>query len=211
MKIARTCVLCGTFSILAISPASKLMGIAVASGSTHVGDRVPHAKPGIGVIVTQAYTNVIYGVKGLELLMKGLTPQRTLNTLLLEDPERELRQVAIMDFKRRKAVFSGVGTPEYHAEIVGKDYIVIGNLLFKKEVVSSMAKQFESASGDLAWRMAKALKAGSESGGDKRGEKSSALIVVGTEKVEVETKVDSHENPVEELFRRLKSVGKSME
>jgi uncharacterized Ntn-hydrolase superfamily protein len=42
----------GTFSIIAISPDSKLMGIAVASGSTSVSDRVPHAKLGIGIIAT---------------------------------------------------------------------------------------------------------------------------------------------------------------
>lgn len=67
--------LTGTFSILTISPDSRLMGVAVASGSTSVGDRVPHAKPGVGVIATQAYTNVAYGIKGLELLAKGLSPK----------------------------------------------------------------------------------------------------------------------------------------
>jgi len=205
METARTCVLCGTFSILAISPDSKQMGIAVASGSNYVGNRVPHTKPGIGVIATQAFTNVTYGVKGLELLTKGLTPQETLNILLGEDLERELRQVAIIDFKSRKAVYTGVEAPKYYAEIVGENHIAIGNLLSKKEVVNNIAEQFENSSGDLAWRMAKALKAGSESGGDKRGEKSAVLIVVGTEKVEVEIKVDLHENPIEELFRRLKS------
>jgi len=204
METARANAFSGTFSILAISPDSKLMGVAVASGSTCVGDRVPHAKPGIGAIASQAYTNVIYGIKGLELLMKGLTPQETLNTLLGEDPERGLRQVAIMDFKRRKAVFTGASVPEHHGEIVGENYIVIGNLLSRKEVISDMAKQFESSSGDLAWRMVKALKTGREGGGDKRGEKSAALIVVNTEKVEVEIKVDAHENPIEELLRKLK-------
>jgi uncharacterized Ntn-hydrolase superfamily protein len=195
----------GTFSILAISPDSKLMGVAVASGSTHVGDRVPHAKPGIGVIATQAYTNVIYGIKGLELLMKGSSPQKALRTLLREDPERNLRQVAIMNFKKAKAVFTGANAPEHHGEIIGEDYIVIGNLLSRKEVVNSMAEQFESSSGNLAWKMVEALKAGSESGGDKRGEKSAALVVVGSEKVEVKIKVGAHRNPVEELFRKLKS------
>jgi len=194
----------GTFSILAISPDSKSMGVAVASGSTSVGDRVPHAKPGVGVIATQAYTNVTYGTEGLELLAKGSSPKIVLDRLLMEDPERELRQVAIMDFKRRKAVFSGVKAPEFHGEVVGEDYIVIGNLLTGKEVVNSMAKEFECYSGDLAWRMLKALKAGSESGGDKRGEKSAALIVVDTVKVKVEIKVDVHENPIEELCRRLR-------
>jgi uncharacterized Ntn-hydrolase superfamily protein len=193
----------GTFSILAISPDSTLMGVAVASGSTSVGDRVPHAKPRLGVIATQAYTNVAYGIKGLELLARGLSPKQTLDRLLMEDSERELRQVAIMDFNGRKAVFTGANAPEFRGEIVGESYVVVGNLLAEKEVVKSMAEDFERSSGDLAWKMARALKAGSESGGDRRGEKSAALTVVSTEKVEVEIKVDKHANPIGELFRRL--------
>lgn len=195
----------GTFSILAILPDGKLLGVAVASGSTSVGNRVPYAKPGIGVIATQAYTNVVYGTKGLELLAQGLSPQETLSKLLEEDFERNSRQVAIMDFKKRRAIFTGANAPEFKAEIVEENYIVLGNLLSKGEVVSSMAKQFEISSGDLAWKMVKALKAGSESGGDKRGEKSAALILVSAEKVEVEIKIASHKNPIEELFRKLKS------
>jgi len=194
----------GTFSILAISPDSKLIGVAVASGSTSVGDRVPHAKPGVGVIATQAYTNLAYGIKGLESLTKGLSPKETLDRLLTDDPERELRQVAIMDFKGRKAFFTGVNAPEYRGEMIGEEYVAIGNLLAGKEVLSSMAKQFESSSGDLASKMTKALKAGSESGGDKRGEKSAALIVVGTKRVNMKLMVDMHENAVEELCRKLK-------
>jgi len=193
----------GTFSILAISPDSRLMGVAVASGSTSVGDRVPHAKLGVGVIATQAYTNVAYGIKGLELLANGLSPKDVLDRLLMEDSGRELRQVVIMDFKRRKAVFTGAKIPEFYGEIVGESYVVVGNLLAEKEVVKSMAEEFERSSGDLAWRMAKALKAGSEYGGDRRGEKSAALIVVSTEKVEVEIKVDKHVNPIRELFQKL--------
>jgi len=203
MGMSRNYVSTGTFSILAISPDSRLMGVVVASGSTYVGDRVPYAKPGIGVIVTQAYTNTIYGTKGLELLIKGLTPQKVMNTLLEEDPEREQRQVAIMDFKRRKAIFTGINAPEYHAEIAGEEYIIIGNMLSRKEVVNSMAKKFEDSSGDLSLRMIKALEAGSKSDGDRRGERSAALIVVDTEKVKVEIKVDAHKDPIQELFRKL--------
>ena len=193
----------GTFSILAISPDSGLMGVAVASGSTSVGDRVPHAKPGVGVIATQAYTNVAYGIKGLELLTKGLSPKEALDRLLMEDLGREIRQVAVMNFNGRKAVFTGVNAPEFRGEIVGDSYVVIGNLLAEKEVVKNMAEEFERSSGDLTWRMARALKAGSESGGDRRGEKSAALIVVSTEEVEVEIKVDKHANPIEKLFQKL--------
>jgi uncharacterized Ntn-hydrolase superfamily protein len=193
----------GTYSILAISPNYRLMGIAVASGSTSVGDRVPHAKLGVGVIATQAYTNVAYGIKGLELLANGLSPRDVLDRLLMEDLGRGLRQVAIMDFNGRKAVFTGVNAPEFRGEIVGESYVVVGNLLAREEVVKSMAEEFERSSGDLAWRMAKALKAGSGCGGDRRGEKSAALIVVSAKKVEVEIKVDKHVNPIGKLFQKL--------
>jgi len=193
----------GTFSILAISPKSRLMGFAVASGSTSVGNRVPHAKPGVGVIATQAYTNVTYGIKGLELMTRGLSPKEILKKLLGEDLDRDLRQVAVMDFNGRKAAFTGAKAPKFCGEIVAEDYVVIGNLLARKQVVNSMAKEFDNCSGELAWRMARALKAGSESGGDRRGEKSAALIVVGTEGMEVEIRIDKHARPIRELFRRL--------
>jgi uncharacterized Ntn-hydrolase superfamily protein len=193
----------GTFSILTISPNSKLMGVAVASGSASVGDRVPHAKPGVGVIATQAYTNVAYGIRGLELLTKGLSPEEVLDRLLMEDPSRDLRQVAVMDFNGRKVAFTGAKAPEFRGEIVGESYVVVGNLLAGKQVVSSMAREFDNSSGNLACRMARALKAGSESGGDRRGEKSVALIMVSTERVEVEIKVDKHADPIGELFRKL--------
>lgn len=205
IKESKTQTSLGTFSILAISQHSNLMGVATASGSTNVGDRVPHAKPGIGVIATQAYTNVAYGIKGLELLQGGLSPEEALNKLLNEDMGRNMRQVAIMDFKRKKAVFTGSDVPEYCAEFVGEDCIVIGNLLSTRNVVKSMAKTFEVSNGDLALRMVNALQAGSKYGGDKRGEKSAALIVVSNEKVEIEIKVDVHERPIEELSRRLES------
>lgn len=195
----------GTFSILAISPDSKLMGVAVASGSTSVGGRVPHASPGIGVVATQAYTNVAYGTKGLELLTKGMPPKEALKELLDKDFGRELRQVAIMDFKRRKAVFTGTSVPEWHGEVIKEDYVVIGNLLAGKNVVPSIAEEFERTNEDLALRMAKALEAGSESGGDKRGERSAALILVNQETVKMKIKVDEHEVPIKELIDRLEN------
>ena len=194
----------GTFSILAISADSKLMGVAVASGSTMVGDRVPHEKPGVGVVATQAFTNVDYGIEGLELLANGLFPREALDRLLMKDSGRELRQVAIMDFKRRRAIFTGAKVPYWCGEAAGEDYVVIGNLLSGKDVVPRIAEEFQRANGGLALRMVRALEAGSESGGDQRGERSAALVVVSLEKVEVLIKVHEHECPIEELARKLR-------
>ena len=40
--------------------------------------------------------------------------------------------------------------------------------------------------------------------GDKRCEKSAALVVVDGEKIEVKMKVDTDKDPIEKLIRRLK-------
>lgn len=196
----------GTFSILAISEDRRFMGVAVASGSTAVGSRVSHAMAGLGVIATQAYTNVAYGIEGLKLLAKGFSPEEALKKLLMEDLQREMRQVAIMDLAGRKAVFTGVEVPMWRGEIVGEDHIVIGNFLKNGKVLKSMADGFKSSRGELALRLLEALKAGSESGGDQRGEKSAALLIVNTAKVKLNLRVDEHKNPIHKLSKLLEKA-----
>jgi len=193
----------GTFSIVAKSPDSGLLGVAVASGSTSVGDRVPHAKPGVGVVATQAYTNILYATKGLKLIEQGISPMEALDLILQEDSGRELRQVAMMDVEGNKAVFTGRKVPEWYGNSIGKDYIVIGNLLAGEEVVNRMAEEFERSVGALIWRMVKGLETASASGGDRRGERSAAIIVVSARNVEVEIRVNKHRTPIKELCRRL--------
>ncbi len=193
----------GTFSIVAKSPDSGLLGVAVASGSTSVGDRVPHAKPGVGVVATQAYTNIIYATKGLKLIEKGISPREALDLILQEDSGRELRQVAMMDVEGNKAVFTGRNVPEWYGNSIGKDYIVIGNLLVGEEVVNRMVEGFERSVGTLIWRMVKGLETASASGGDRRGERSAAIIVVSARNVEVEVRVNNHRTPIKELCRQL--------
>ena len=196
----------GTFSILARSPESGLLGVAVASGSTSVGNRVPHARPGVGVVVTQALTNRTYGVKGLELMGAGASPQKALDELLREDPWKEFRQVAFMNAEGDKAFFTGGEVPGLRGELDGKNYVVIGNMLACEEVLTAMATEFERLKGSIAERIVRALRIASASGGDMRGERSAALMVVSAKRVEVAVMVDEHRRPIEELYKKLKSA-----
>jgi len=196
-------VLSGTFSLVVLSKESNKIGVAVASGSKAVGDRVPHVMPGIGAVATQAYTQVTYGVKGLELMKKGIKPRDALNTLLEKDPESNRRQVAMIDIFGRKATFTGNDAPEWNGKIEGENYIAIGNLLSGDEVIREMAKAFKETEGNLVTRMAKALKMASMMGGDRRGENSAALLLAGPEKMEANIKVDYDENPIECLIEKL--------
>ncbi|MEM3596615.1 MAG: DUF1028 domain-containing protein [Candidatus Bathyarchaeia archaeon] len=81
---------------------------------------------------------------------------------MAEGVERDLRQVAIMGFQKRKAVFTGKGVPGCWAEIVRENCIAIGNLLAASEVVNRMAESFENSRSDFALRLVEALRAGSE-------------------------------------------------
>jgi len=193
----------GTYSIVALSPKSKLLGIAVASGSVSVGERVPHVKPGVGVVATQAYTNIVYGTRGLELMEEGMLPKEALYNILKGDSGREFRQVAMIDVNGNKAVFTGSRVPDWSNELIGDNYIVIGNMLTGRDAVDKMAEEFETSDGDLPLRMVKALKGSRDKGGDRRGERSAALLVASMKRVELELMVNEAIDPISELSRRL--------
>jgi uncharacterized Ntn-hydrolase superfamily protein len=194
----------GTFSILARD--RGVLGAASASGSIAVGERVIHAGPGVGVVVTQGYTRVSYGPRGLELMAGGVSPKDALKHLLSGDAGRELRQVALINSQGKMAVHTGARIPAYRGQAVGEDYVAIGNLLAGEGVVNAMVAAFEKFEGNLGERMVEVLKAGHEAGGDRRGERSAALVVVDSKKVRIRLDVRDHPSPIEELEKLLKGT-----
>lgn len=198
--------LIGTFSIVAIDKIARLMGVAVASKSIAVGSRVPWAKAGVGVVATQAYTNVMYGIKGLELLERGYSPPDALSTLTKEDESAAFRQVCILGADGNIAVHTGPECPEYAGHLVGDDYCVAGNLLTDENVLSNMAITFKETKGPFAMRLLEALRAGKSAGGDRRGHNSAAILIVKidtfdiTKPWEINLRIDYSENPIEDLI-----------
>lgn len=197
----------GTFSIVARCPKTLALGVSVASGSLAVGSAVPHIEPGVGVLAVQGYTNFLYGVNGLRLLREGYSPQEVIERLLKDDDLREMRQIAVIDSLGRKAIFTGAKTPEWRGHIIGEDYVVAGNLLVSNRVLEKMAKAFEDSEGEwLAERLMRALEAGEEAGGDRRGSRSAALLVCEKKPIHesrptINLRIDYHEKPVKELRR----------
>jgi uncharacterized Ntn-hydrolase superfamily protein len=110
-----------TFSIVAKCSKTLALGVAVATASIAVGNRVPHVKANVGAIATQAKTNIEYGVKGLKLLEMGFSPQTVLESILKEDPEREERQIIIIDVHGRTAAFTGKNTVEWKGHLIGEN------------------------------------------------------------------------------------------
>jgi len=194
-----------TFSIVARCVKTSALGVCVATAVPAVGSVVPHVEEGVGAIATQAFTEVSYGIKGLQFLRMGFSPQTALKVMLNKDEDREKRQVTIIDKDGRTAAFTGKKTIDWKGHLIGKNYAVAGNMLVGSKVIEAMANKFENSEGELSERLMKALEAGQKAGGDKRGKVSAALLVVGERQVEtrpfLNLRVDEHQDPVKELRR----------
>src|SRR6476659_8624900 len=92
-----------TFSIVARDPKTGEMAVAVQSHWFSVGTSVTWGEAGVGVVATQSFVNKSFGMRGLNLLRDGRSPQETLNILLSDDSGKEVRQVAILDTSGRVA------------------------------------------------------------------------------------------------------------
>lgn len=199
-----------TFSIVAYDAQAKEWGVGTASRVLAVGAGVPWGKAGGGAIATQAASNVTYGPRGLELLLKGRSAEEVVKTLTDADEGRDHRQLGIVDAQGRRAHHTGKKCGAWAGARAGENYVCLGNLLTGKEVVDEMAAAFEKTKGRLAWRILAALEAGEKAGGDKRGKQSAAVLVVrekggwrGLDDRAIDLRVDDHTEPVRELARIL--------
>jgi len=199
-----------TFSICAHDEATGELGIAVQSKFLGVGALVPWAAAGVGAIATQALANIGYGRRGLDLLASGLTPDEVVTRLTSDDPDKDKRQLGIVDAHGRAATFTGTGCFEWAGGISGPGYCAQGNILAGRAVVDGLARGFEDTAGTLADRLVAALQGGQRGGGDRRGMESAALLVVkekggygGFTDRFIDLRVDDNERPIDELERLL--------
>jgi uncharacterized Ntn-hydrolase superfamily protein len=184
--------------------------VAVASKFLAVGSLVPWARANAGAIATQAFAKVTYGSEGLERLGRGDDADAVVRALTEADEGRAQRQLGVVDARGRAATFTGEECMDWAGGRAGHGYCCQGNILAGPEVVDAMASAFESTAGDLATRLVRALEAGDDAGGDRRGRQSAALVVVReaggylgeTDRV-LDLRVDDHGHPVRELTRLL--------
>jgi uncharacterized Ntn-hydrolase superfamily protein len=197
-----------TFSIVGFDPIEKEWGIAVQSKFLGVGAVVPWAKAGAGAVATQSYANTAYGPKALQLMEQGKSAQETLELLLAEDPDRELRQVGLIDASGNPASFTGKACYDWAGGVTGSHFAAQGNILVDEETVQAMARVYTESNGTLADKLLAALDAGQEAGGDSRGKQSAALYIVkeiggygGFNDRYIDLRVDDHPDPIKELIR----------
>lgn len=195
-----------TFSIAASDLNEPAWGVAVASKFPAVGAVVPWAQAEAGAVATQSYANPSFGPRGLALMAAAVPAEETLRRLLENDPERESRQVGLVDYRGRSATFTGSNCLQWAGGVSGEGYAIQGNVLAGSAIVPAMQKAFLEAEGDLPARLYAALLAGDRAGGDRRGRQSAAIYVAkprggygGEIDRWLDYRVDDHEDPVPRL------------
>jgi uncharacterized Ntn-hydrolase superfamily protein len=199
-----------TFSIVARDPATGDLGVSVASKFLAVGAVVSHARANVGAVATQALANVRFGADGLALLVEGVGAQDACRRLIEGDDGRDHRQLGIVDALGGSATFTGSGCIDWAGGRTGEGVAVQGNLLAGGAVVDSAFEAYAAGGLPFPELLLRALKAGDDAGGDRRGRQSAALLVVreaggygGATDRWIDLRVDDHPGPIDELGRLL--------
>ena len=201
-----------TFSIVGRDSATGEMAVAVQSHWFSVGTAVSWGEAGVGVVATQSFVNRSFGIRGLELLKQGKSPQEALNILLSDDSAKDFRQVAILDTLGRVATHTGKKCIDMAGHMNGKNFSVQANMMLNDKVVAAMESAWkENSSLRLAERMAAVLNVAQKAGGDIRGKQSAALLVVAPHSSAepwndriIDLRVDDAADPIKEINRLLK-------
>jgi uncharacterized Ntn-hydrolase superfamily protein len=201
-----------TYSIVARDRKTGELGVAVQSHYFSVGSAVTWARAGVGAVATQASTETLYGPMGLELMAAGKTASEALSALLRADAKSETRQVAMVDSKGRVATHTGSKCIPQAGHAVGEGMSCQGNIMKSRQVWTQMEHRFEERHDlPLPERLVAALEAGEDAGGDLRGKRSAAILVVAADVKAsqwdgrlVDLRVEDHPEPVPELRRLLR-------
>jgi uncharacterized Ntn-hydrolase superfamily protein len=202
-----------TYSLAACDLGAGHWGVAVQSKFLAVGAIVPWAEPHVGAVATQAYANPRYGPEGLALLREGRSAEDVVAALTDADEGRAERQVGVVDGRGGAATFTGEECLEWAGGRTGEGYAAQGNILVSAETVDALAETFTAHEDlPLAERLLESLAAAQGAGGDRRGQQSASLLVVGRDggyaglsDSIVDLRVDDHPQPIEEL-RRLYGI-----
>jgi uncharacterized Ntn-hydrolase superfamily protein len=192
-----------TFALLGRDRRHGQLGVAVTTSDLAVGARVPFARAGLGVAVTQHRTDPRLGPRMLDLLASGCSPQEAADGAAASTAHRGWRQLAVLGTDGRWGAVSGADITPVAAVLPGDDALVVGNMLVDEGVAPAIRDGFAQAVGrPLAERLVAGLQAGLDAGGETGTLRSAALLVVEREPFPlVDLRVDDAADPLGELAR----------
>lgn len=168
-----------TFSIVAMDRRTGALGVGIASAYPGAGNLCPRVLPRTAAMTVQGLADgipIVHTRLGL-WIGRAINPSDAMERALAGDPGSSARQVAMIASDGAAAVFTGSSCEPWAGQRRSRDFSVQGNLLVGPAVLNEMATAFEESEGLLQQRLLAALEAGHKAGGDKRGQRSAAIVV----------------------------------
>lgn len=197
-----------TYSILARDPETGALGGAMQSHFFNAGPWVLFADPGVGIVAAQMMAERAYGSRGLAAMREGRSAAEALAFARDADPASATRQVALLDATGRVASFTGAACVAHSSHGTGDGVATQAAMCRSPDTARVMLEEYAHARGTFAQRLVAALEAAEEEGGDLRGQKSAAMLVVaGKSSAEpwrdrlIDLHVEDSQRPIEELRR----------
>jgi uncharacterized Ntn-hydrolase superfamily protein len=192
-----------TFSITATDGSGRF-GAAVCSSSPAVAARTVHLRPGVGAVSSQNVTDPRLGPRLLDRLACLDDADAALAEVVADTPDRNYRQLTVLDGTGRTAVFHGAHTLGVHGAAHDHGVVAAGNMLATESVPAALVAGFAATGGELEERLLAALRAGLDAGGEEGPVHSAGLAVVADVDWRVtDLRVDWHDDPVSELGHLL--------
>lgn len=167
-----------TFSIAARCARTGMVGIAISTSSIAVTGRCAWVRAKVGAAASQNITDPVLGLRILDLMADGVSPDRAVEEVAAGTPHRAYRQLVAIDGQGRTAHFTGEKALGTAAARSGLDCVAAGNLLADPEVPAAMVRRFEAdREPHLAERLLRALEQGLAAGGEAGPVHSAGLVV----------------------------------
>ncbi|EEE36002.1 major pilin protein FimA [Rhodobacteraceae bacterium KLH11] len=178
------------------------VGLIVSSKFFACGAVVPYVGAQVAV-ASQAFCNPVWGTEGRTRLASGEAPQAVLDDLVARDAGQAIRQAHMMGADGTFAAHTGAECVDWAGHLIKQDHSVAGNMLAGSQVLEATSAAYSAHSNrPFAERLIRAMQAGQDAGGDKRGRQAAGLVIhKGEDHPWLDLRADDHSDPLAELAR----------
>ena len=189
-----------TFSLLIRDEKTGTLAGAAATGSLCVGGWVLRGRFGVGLSASQgAASSTLWGESALDWLAQGESAESAVQRVIGPSDNRAWRQLSALDCNGGTAAHSGAENSPLCAHISQPGRVAAGNILSGPEVLHALIDTFETTEATIGARLIAALAAAQAIGGDLRGLKSAALLVLRADAPPLNLRVDMSADPISDL------------
>ena len=169
-----------TLTLIARNPYTRQIGVAMASGSDDCAGGSLYIDHDFGVVSVQARGDRAVGARALDLLRAGMNGVEIVEILSAEDRKIDLRQIIAVPMDGEIGVMTGAQCLHWAGHLRKTHHALAGNMLGSDKTLQAMEQAYNADMlAPLRRRLFAALAAGIATGGDVRGHRSGALLVVG--------------------------------